>query len=233
MGPLGDGADRYCSFAVVLGHCQLVVDASSPAPAPSRSACRVWRSPSASISSVEPTGFGPAFRPCRADGSRTRPHRGPPTRGAPGRRGLFPQNCLDAAKRPPNCASCPASKPVSPIFFPPAWPPCWLPGTSSGSSAACTESAPGHAHRDRARAFRRPRCARRMRRYFAELMLLVDGSSVFNVLAHCDYPRRYWPTAPAGAYVKPTSRRNTGRCFGLWRRRGGHWRSTPAARWRR
>ena len=41
-----------------------------------------------------------------------------------------------------------------------------------------------------------------MRRYFAELMLLVDGSSVFNVLAHCDYPRRYWPTARAGAYVE-------------------------------
>jgi histidinol-phosphatase (PHP family) len=41
-----------------------------------------------------------------------------------------------------------------------------------------------------------------MRRYFAELMLLVDGSSVFNVLAHCDYPRRYWPTAQAGAYAE-------------------------------
>ena len=33
-----------------------------------------------------------------------------------------------------------------------------------------------------------------MRRYFAELDVLVGGSSVFNVLAHCDYPRRYWPT---------------------------------------
>ena len=41
-----------------------------------------------------------------------------------------------------------------------------------------------------------------MRRYFADLVVLVDGSSVFNVLAHCDYPRRYWPTARVGAYVE-------------------------------
>lgn len=39
-----------------------------------------------------------------------------------------------------------------------------------------------------------------MRRYFTELLVLVDGSSVFNVLAHCDYPRRYWPTERVGAY---------------------------------
>jgi histidinol-phosphatase (PHP family) len=39
-----------------------------------------------------------------------------------------------------------------------------------------------------------------MRRYFADLAVLVDGSSVFSVLAHCDYPRRYWPTARAGVY---------------------------------
>jgi histidinol-phosphatase (PHP family) len=39
-----------------------------------------------------------------------------------------------------------------------------------------------------------------MSRYFAELVVLVGGSSVFNVLAHCDYPRRYWPTERAGPY---------------------------------
>ena len=39
-----------------------------------------------------------------------------------------------------------------------------------------------------------------MRRYFAELDVLVGGSSVFNVLAHCDYPRRYWPSEHVGAY---------------------------------
>jgi len=38
-----------------------------------------------------------------------------------------------------------------------------------------------------------------MRRYFAELGVLVGGSSVFNVLAHCDYPRRYWPAERVGA----------------------------------
>ncbi len=41
-----------------------------------------------------------------------------------------------------------------------------------------------------------------MRRYFADLVALVDGSSVFNVLAHCDYPRRYWPAARVGAYAE-------------------------------
>jgi histidinol-phosphatase (PHP family) len=33
-----------------------------------------------------------------------------------------------------------------------------------------------------------------MRRYLTELARLVDGSDMFEVLAHCDYPRRYWPT---------------------------------------
>ena len=41
-----------------------------------------------------------------------------------------------------------------------------------------------------------------MRRYFADLLVLVNGSSVFNALAHCDYPRRYWPTARAGVYAE-------------------------------
>jgi histidinol-phosphatase (PHP family) len=41
-----------------------------------------------------------------------------------------------------------------------------------------------------------------MRRYFADLVVLVEGSSVFNVLAHCDYPRRYWPTSQAGGFAE-------------------------------
>ena len=28
----------------------------------------------------------------------------------------------------------------------------------------------------------------------------LNFSAVFNVLAHCDYPRRYWPTRRTGAY---------------------------------
>jgi histidinol-phosphatase (PHP family) len=32
-----------------------------------------------------------------------------------------------------------------------------------------------------------------MRRYFAELLRLVEGSDVFQVLAHLDFPRRMWP----------------------------------------
>lgn len=39
-----------------------------------------------------------------------------------------------------------------------------------------------------------------MRRYLTEMVVLVGSSAVFNVLAHCDYPRRYWPTDRAGAY---------------------------------
>jgi histidinol-phosphatase (PHP family) len=38
-----------------------------------------------------------------------------------------------------------------------------------------------------------------MRRYFAEVVALIEGSALFEVLAHLDYPRRYWPQA-AGRY---------------------------------
>ena len=39
-----------------------------------------------------------------------------------------------------------------------------------------------------------------VRRYLVEVIDLVKGSDAFQVLAHCDYPRRYWPTATAGEY---------------------------------
>ena len=32
-----------------------------------------------------------------------------------------------------------------------------------------------------------------MRYYFAELVALIEGSDLFQVLAHLDFPRRYWP----------------------------------------
>ena len=32
-----------------------------------------------------------------------------------------------------------------------------------------------------------------MRRYLAELVDMIDSNAVFQVLAHCDFPRRYWP----------------------------------------
>ena len=38
-----------------------------------------------------------------------------------------------------------------------------------------------------------------MRRYFAEVVRLVQGSDVFQVLAHLDFPRRSWPMS-AGPY---------------------------------
>jgi histidinol-phosphatase (PHP family) len=38
-----------------------------------------------------------------------------------------------------------------------------------------------------------------MRRYFGELIRLIEGSDLFQVLAHLDFPRRMWPRA-AGPY---------------------------------
>lgn len=35
-----------------------------------------------------------------------------------------------------------------------------------------------------------------MRYYFTELLALIEGSDLFQVLAHLDFPRRYWPKGP-------------------------------------
>jgi histidinol-phosphatase (PHP family) len=35
-----------------------------------------------------------------------------------------------------------------------------------------------------------------MRYYFTELLALIEGSDLFQVLAHLDFPRRYWPPGP-------------------------------------
>lgn len=35
-----------------------------------------------------------------------------------------------------------------------------------------------------------------MRYYFAEVIRLIEGSGLFQVLAHLDFPRRYWPKGP-------------------------------------
>jgi histidinol-phosphatase (PHP family) len=45
--------------------------------------------------------------------------------------------------------------------------------------------------------FRRMPAGDVMRRYFAELLRLVEGSDIFQVLAHLDFPRRMWPRAAA------------------------------------
>lgn len=39
-----------------------------------------------------------------------------------------------------------------------------------------------------------------VRRYLGDILGLIEGSAVFGVLAHCDYPRRYWPASRAGGY---------------------------------
>ena len=35
-----------------------------------------------------------------------------------------------------------------------------------------------------------------MRYYFTELLALIEDSDLFHVLAHLDFPRRYWPQGP-------------------------------------
>ena len=42
-----------------------------------------------------------------------------------------------------------------------------------------------------------------MRLYFDELLRLVEGSDLFEVLAHPDFPRRYWPAGPHRYGEKP------------------------------
>lgn len=39
-----------------------------------------------------------------------------------------------------------------------------------------------------------------VREYFADLLAMVRASDVFEVLAHCDFPRRYWPTGGQEGY---------------------------------
>jgi histidinol-phosphatase (PHP family) len=40
-----------------------------------------------------------------------------------------------------------------------------------------------------------------MRRYLGEMVAMIESSDVFQVLAHVDFPRRYWPGGP-GRYVE-------------------------------
>jgi histidinol-phosphatase (PHP family) len=44
------------------------------------------------------------------------------------------------------------------------------------------------------RLFKRMPAPELMRLYFTEMLDLIKGSDVFQVLAHCDYPRRHWPS---------------------------------------
>ncbi len=51
---------------------------------------------------------------------------------------------------------------------------------------------PGH--------YRRRPAAEVVRRYLAEVVTLVGESDLFSVLAHVDYPVRYWPAREAGPF---------------------------------
>ena len=69
-----------------------------------------------------------------------------------------------------------------------------------------------------------------MRRYFTEVLALIEGSGLFEVLAHLDFPRRYWPAGGGGVRRGARSRRSTGPCCGRWPGPAGCWRSTRPAR---
>jgi histidinol-phosphatase (PHP family) len=49
------------------------------------------------------------------------------------------------------------------------------------------------------RMFARLPAADVVRAYLTEILALIDGSDVFQVLAHCDFPRRQWPRS-AGTF---------------------------------
>ena len=71
-----------------------------------------------------------------------------------------------------------------------------------------------------------------MRYYFTELVTLIEGSDLFEVLAHLDFPRRYWPK---GAHLLPGGAVRGGVPRGAARARrlrAGCSRSTRSHRWR-
>ena len=71
-----------------------------------------------------------------------------------------------------------------------------------------------------------------MRYYFAELLALIEGSDLFEVLAHLDFPRRYWPKG-AHLYREEDIRGGVpDRAARAGRDRAGCSRSTRSRRWR-
>ena len=72
-----------------------------------------------------------------------------------------------------------------------------------------------------------------VRDYFAELLRLVEGSDVFEVLAHCDFARRYWPKRREGEYREADFEEEYRTVFRALAAPGGRSSSTPAARSRR
>ena len=71
-----------------------------------------------------------------------------------------------------------------------------------------------------------------MRRYFAELLKLVRGSDLFQVLAHLDFARRYWPPS-AGRYEEKAFEDEYRAVLRAWPNRTGRWRVNTKSRWPR
>ena len=67
------------------------------------------------------------------------------------------------------------------------------PGARTGSSARCTRSRAEARLTAADDLYRLMPPEEVMRRYLAELLRLVEGSDLFQVLAHIDFPRRMWP----------------------------------------
>ena len=102
----------------------------------------------------------------------------------------------------PSCASYPASRSARRICGRPARPRPWSrPGPGGPDRILGSLHAVPYEGRLTATddLFRQMPAADVMRRYLTELRRLVEGSDLFQVLAHLDFPRRMWPRA-AGPY---------------------------------
>ena len=121
---------------------------------------------------------------------------------------------------PRTCASCPASRPASRT--------CSRASIAAHLRAAPADRVLGSLHslpRRTAASSASGGCSSRtptatMRRYLGELVAMIESSDVFQVLAHVDFPRRYWPGGTAAVRGEGLTRRSTGRCSARWPRTG-------------
>ena len=81
------------------------------------------------------------------------------------------------------CGSCPVRKPASRTCSRAAPPQCCPPAVSTGSSAPCTRCPAGAGWSTPGRCCAASRRPRLMRRYFAEVVAMIEGSDLFEVLA--------------------------------------------------
>ncbi len=72
-----------------------------------------------------------------------------------------------------------------------------------------------------------------VRNYLAEVVRLVNESDTFDVLAHIDYPIRYWPEPQAGPFRLTAFEEEFRHVLRVTAERGKAWKSAPDCRWNR